>query len=209
MVTTDCPNCGNAVSILAGSCKRCGSRNRARVGVIAVAGSLLLLLVAVGVATIVYLRWDEISAPTDFTWLTTAMDQCDTEAAKAPDTLHFLVVPMASAADDDAAWKTKSLNDIGNAILLRQSDTLEGLKGGSLRIATEQYEFQVRDERTQAVYKWSPSVGVKKFLVPDAAQVTEFKVQFKTRQRTDDTAWGAVFPHRKGTCYWVNAIIAN
>jgi hypothetical protein len=209
MVTTDCPNCGNPVFILAGACTRCGSRNRARIGVIAVAGSLLLLLLAVGIATIVYLRWDRISAPTDFTWLMTAMEQCDTEAEKAPDTLHFLVIPMASAADDDEAWKGKSLNDIGNAILLRQSDTLEGLKSGSLRIATEQYEFNVRDEKTSAVYKWSPSVGVKKFLVPDAAQVTEFKVQFKTRQKTNDAAWGAVFQHRKGTCYWVNAIIGN
>ena len=209
MITTDCPNCGNAVFILAGKCQRCGSPNRARIGVMAVAGSLLLLLVAVGIATIAYLRWDWVAAPTDFTWLTAAMDQCDTEAEKTTDTLHFLVIPMTSAADDDESWKGKSLNDIGNAILLRQSDMLEGLKSGSLRLSSEQYEFQIRDETTNAVYKWSPSVGVKKFLVPDAAQVTEFKVQFKTRQKTNDAAWGNVFQHRKGTCYWVNAIIGN
>lgn len=209
MATTDCPNCGNALFILAGSCKHCGAPNRARLGALAVVGALLLLIVAVGIATIVILRWDRISTPTDFTWLTTAMEGCDAEAAKAPDTLHFLVIPMASAPDDDEAWKAKSLNDIGNAILLTQRETLDGLMGGSLRISTEQYEFNMRDEKTSALYKWTPSVGVKKFLIPDAAQVTEFKVQFKTRQKTDDAAWGAVFQHRKGTCYWVNAIIGN
>src|SRR5262245_41704589 len=113
MATTDCPNCGNSVFILAGACQRCGTRNRAGLGVLAVAGSLLLLLVAVGIATVVWLRWDRILGPADFTWLTAAMEQCDTEAEKAPDTLHFLVVPMTSAADDDESWRGKSLNDIG------------------------------------------------------------------------------------------------
>jgi len=209
MVTTACPNCGNSIFILAGACKRCGSPNRTRVAALAVVGSLMLALIAVGIATIVYLRWDRISEPTDFTWLTTAMEQCDSEAANAPDTLHFLVIPLTSAPAEDNPWKAKSLNDIGNAILLTQRDMLDGLNGGTLRISTERYEFNLRDEKTSALYKWSPSVGVKKFLIPDAPQITQFKIQFKTRQRADDAAWGNVFEHRKGACYWVNAIIEN
>src|SRR5262249_30038660 len=148
MITTDCPNCGNSVFILAAACKRCGSRNRTRIAALAVVGSLLLLLAAVGIATVVVLRWDPISTPTDFTWLTAAMDQCDTDAAKALDTLHFLVVPMTAKSDEEEDWKAKSLNDIGNAILLKQSDTLDGLKSGSLRLSREQYEFNMRDETT-------------------------------------------------------------
>jgi hypothetical protein len=211
MITTDCPNCGNAVFVFAGSCERCGAPNRARLGALAVAGSLLLLILALGITTFVVLRWQRVlpGPADDFVWLTAAMDECDAEAAKTPDTLHFLVVPMASSPADDETWRGKSLNDIGNAILLRQADTLDGLKAGSLRIATERYEFNMRDEATSAVYKWTPSVGVKKFLIPDGARIAEFKVQFTTRQKTNDAEWGAVFVHQKGTCYWVNAIIGH
>jgi hypothetical protein len=209
MLTTHCPNCGNAVSLFAGACRRCGARNRTRLGAFAVVGSVLLLLVALGIAAFAVLHWDRITGPPDFAWLTKAMDECDAEAAKAQDTIHFLVIPLTSRAEEDEGWRNKSLNDIGNAILLKQSDMLDGLKSGSLRLATEQYEFNMRDEKTNAIYKWTPSVGVKKFLIPDAGQVTQFKVQFTTKQRTDAAAWGNVFDHRKGTCYWVNAIIAN
>jgi hypothetical protein len=210
MLITHCSNCGKAVSLFAGSCRRCGARNRTRLGALAVAGSLLLLIVALGIAAVVVLRWERIAAvPGDFSWLTKAMEECDGEAAKAPDTLHFLVIPIAALPADDEEWRRKSLNDIGNAILLTQREMLDGLQGERLRISTEKYEFGMRDEKTNAVYKWTPSVGVKKFLIPDSGQVTEFKIQFKTSQKTDDAAWGAVFQHRKGTCYWVNAIIGN
>jgi hypothetical protein len=210
MITTDCTNCGHAVLVFAGSCQRCGAANRSRLGALAVAGSLVLLLVAVGVAAVAFIRWQGGgTGREDLAWLTTAMHECDVEAEKAPDTIHFLVVPMASLATDDATWRAKSLNDIGNAILLTQSDTLDGLKSGSLRLANEEYEFIMRDETTNAHYKWTPSVGVKKFLIPNATQVTGYKVQFKTRHRTNDAQWGATFEHRKGSCYWVNAIIAN
>ena len=206
MITSGCPNCGNAVFLFAGSCGRCGAPNRLRWGAFAAAGSLLLLIAGVGIAV---LRWHAPVPAGDFSWLATAMDQCDVEAAKAPDTLHFLVVPMASSPSEDDEWRGKSLNDIGNAILLTQHNAFDGLKGGTLRISSERYEFNMRDEGTGAVYKWSPSVGVKKFLIPDAGQITQFKVQFKTAQKTDDANWGAAFMHRKGSCYWVNAIIGH
>ena len=153
------------------------------------------------------LRWDRIVGPPDFPWLTKAMDECDAEAAWAP-APFATVIPLTSFCRPTTGLAAKSLNDIGNAIR-KQSEMLDGLNAASLRIATEQYEFNMRDEKTNAIYKWTPSVGVKKFLIPDAGQVTEFKVQFTTKQKTDAAAWGAVFRHRKGTCYWVNAIIGN
>jgi hypothetical protein len=162
-------------------------------------------------AVAIVLRWQQGTSggTEDYAWLATAMTDCDAEAQKVPDTLHFLVVPMLSAPSDDAHWRKNSLNDIGNAVLLRQRDTLDGLADQSLVISTEQFEFSVRDEKTSAVYKWSPSVGVKKFLVAGGVQIQDFKVQFKTQQRTNDTEWGAPFVHSKGTCYWVNAIIGH
>jgi hypothetical protein len=212
MITTECPACGNTVPVFAASCRACGAPNRARFGAVAVAGSLVALVVAVAVAAVFVLRWQEGptgSSPEDFTWLSKAMAECDAEATKAPTTLHFLVVPLISAPADDAYWRQHSLNDIGNAILLRQSETFDGLGDQSLRIAHEQYEFSVRDEKTEAVYRWTPSVGVKKFLIADGTLITEFKVQFKTQSRTQETNWGAPFVHSKGTCYWVNAIIGH
>jgi|SRR6266568_3258156 len=210
MLKSECPNCGHAVPVFASVCGACGVPNSARLGAYAVAGSLMALLVAIGFVVAVILRGQqEAGGPQDYAWLSGAMTDCDAEAQKAPDTLHFLVVPMLSAAADDALWKSRSLNDIGNATLLRQRDTLDGLADQSLVVATDQYEFSVRDEKTSAVYKWAPSVGVKKFLVAGGVQIQEFKVQFKTQQRKNDTEWGAPFVHSKGTCYWVNAIIGH
>lgn len=208
MMTTDCPNCGRAVRTFAGACGYCGAPNRTRIGALAVAGAILLLIGAVAAALFAIVRWQQTSGD-EFAWLTSAMEECDAEAEKTPDTLRYLVVPMASSPGDDAAWRGKSLNDVGNAILLNQRETLDGLRSASLRISNERYEFSVRDEATRAVFKWTPSVGVKKFLIPNAAQVTDFKVQFRTQERTSDTEWGATFVHRTGTCYWVNAIIGH
>jgi len=210
MIKSECPSCGSVVPAFASSCGACGAPVRSRIGALAVAGSLAVLVAAIAVAAIVVLRWQqEAGGAEDYSWLSKAMSDCDAEAGKAPDTLHFLVVPMLSAPADDALWRKHSLNDIGNAILLRQRETLDGLADHSLVIATEQYEFSVRDEKTSAVYKWSPSVGVKKFLVAGGAQIQEFKIQFKTSQKPDENEWGSLFVHNKGTCYWVNAIIGH
>jgi hypothetical protein len=210
MFNSECPNCGSAVPVFASACGACGVPNRARFGALAVAGALIALVVAIGFVVAVVVHGTQgPSGPQDYGWLSGAMTDCDAEAQKVPDTLHFLVVPMLSAASDDAHWKSHSLNDIGNATLLRQRDTLEGLADQSLVVAPDQYEFAVRDEKTSAVYKWAPSVGVKKFLVAGGAQIQEFKVQFKTQQRKSENEWGAPFIHSKGTCYWVNAIIGH
>ena len=200
------------VPAFAQSCGRCGAPNRARLPAFAVAGSLLVLIVAIAVAAFVILRGVRIEEPSgpgdDFAWLRTAMDDCDAEATKTPTMLHFLVVPMVSNAVDDRDWRAKSLNDIGNAILLNQQMTLEALTSGTLRLSKEQYDFRMRDEATNDVYKWTLSTGVKKFITPDAEGIKNFKVQFRTARRSDDQ-WGAAFVHESGTCYWVNAIIGN
>jgi hypothetical protein len=210
MLKSECPNCGNAVPVFASACAACGIPNGARFGALAVSGSLIALVVAIGFVVAVVVRGQQgPSGPQDYAWLSGAMSDCDAEAQKTPDTLHFLVVPMLSAASDDAHWKSHSLNDIGNATLLRQRDTLEGLADQSLVVAPDQYEFAVRDEKTSAVYKWAASTGVKKFLVAGGVQIQEFKVQFKTQQRKSENEWGAPFIHSKGTCYWVNAIIGH
>jgi hypothetical protein len=190
----------------------CGAPNAARLPAMAVAGSVLVLLIAIAVAAVVILRGVRIDAPVGpgdkFAWLVKAMEDCDAEASRAPETLYFLVIPMASSAVDDAEWRRRSLNDIGNAILLTQQVMVEGLNSGGLRITNESYEFRLRDDGTNEVYQWATSAGVKKFLKPTADEIKNFRVQFKTAARANDE-WGAAFVHQQGTCYWVNAIIGN
>jgi hypothetical protein len=147
-------------------------------------------------------------SPPDFRWLTTAMQDCDAAAAKEPTTLYFLVIPMAAKAEEQERWRAKALNEIGNAILLTADDALDGLKSGALKISGETYAFNVRDG-ANVLYNWSSSTGVARLTIPNADSIAAFNVQFQTRSRTNDAAWGNVFNHRTGNCYWVNAIIGN
>jgi zinc-ribbon domain len=217
MIAAQCPNCGEPVAALARSCPRCGARNRRRPAAFAIIGSLLVLLVAIGVASFAVLRWQQLPVGTaeraatatsaEFGWLSAAMSDCESDAAKAPSTLHFLVIPLAAASPDDPEWRNKSLNDLGNAILLPSGDARAALESGALSISSEQYVFSVRDDATNTIYKWSASSGVKRFSAPDADSIEGFKIQFLTGNRTQEDQWGVSFTRRKGSCYWVNAII--
>jgi hypothetical protein len=185
---------------------------------LAVLGALLFLLAAIGVAAFTVVSWHRLPvegaepAPTatsgDFGWVTAAMQDCDTTASAEPSALHLLVVPLA-AAPEDPQWRNKSLDNVGNAILLRSDDALAALTSGALRISAAQYVLRVRDDGTRAIYKWSPSAGVKRFSAPDADRIQGFKVQFLTDDKMSDDEWGVSFARRKGTCYWVNAIIGS
>jgi hypothetical protein len=215
MLATSCPNCGEAVAMFSRSCAHCGAYNVSRRAAIAVSASLAALVVAIGVATYAAIGWHRLPDGTnepiseDFTWLQTAMMECDEVATKNPDSLYFLVVPMASAPEDDAGWKRISLNDLGNALLLKADAALDGLKQGYLVLSNEQYRFNIRDEATNTVFKWNPSTGVKRFSSNEAKAIENFRVQMLTDSRTDDSAWGAAFIRQKGTCYWVNVIIGH
>jgi hypothetical protein len=219
MIVAECPNCGEPVATFAKDCARCGARNAARRVGFVILGSLLLLFFAIAVAIFAVVRWQRsplgnaepgvIATDADFGWLTDAMKDCDTDAANAPSTLHFLVIPLAAASADDPQWRNKSLDDVGNAVLLPSNDAIAALKMSALRISNVRYVFRVRDDSTKVIYKWSPSTGVKRLSAPDADEIEGFKVQFLTGDKANDDEWGVSFARRKGTCYWVNAIIGN
>jgi hypothetical protein len=205
---TDCPHCGAPSSALALSCPHCGASKptRAAVGIAAIAG-LAVVVVAIAIAALV-LRRPAAPAPVDVAALSQAMQDCETEAARQPSTLYFLVVPMTSKAPDEEQWQAKSLNDIGNGILLSSDVALEGLKSGALALASEEYVFNVRD-RAGALYNWKGSTGIARLTIPNADRIDGFNIQFQTRSKTSDAAWGSEFVRQSGTCYWVNAIIGN
>jgi hypothetical protein len=173
------------------------------------AAAVLSLAIATGITAFV-LEHRRGPPPTtnDFAWLTKAMQDCDAEAAKQQSTLYFLIMPMAARPEDEQQWRSQALNQVGNAILVSADVALEGLKSKALRLSAEEYSLNVRD-RANVIYNWKASTGVARFTIPNADTIEGFNVQFHTRSRTSDTAWGNSFVRRRGTCYWVNAIIGN
>jgi hypothetical protein len=215
MKPTRCPKCGEALALWAPACGHCGAPNRTRLGILIAGAVLVALSVAVVVAILPGVR--PATAPTtadkpagadkDFGWLSAALDQCDKDAANEPNAIHFIVTPLVDAAKDEPGWRRISLNDIGNAILIKAEDMLAGLKRGALRISPDEYIFAIRNEANNVVYKWSPSAGVKRFSSPKAEAIEIFRIQFQNPAGTGGLEWGAIFTRRPGNCYWVNAIV--
>jgi hypothetical protein len=214
MIATDCHHCGATVSAFARACGRCGVPNKMRMAVLGLAVALAVVATAsVGGAWM----WRHAASPSvpgslagggDFAWLTQAMADCDAEAAKDTRALEFLVIPLKLPTSDRQEWKRKSLNDIGNAILLTADDTVEALKRAALSISSDRYVFSIRDEATTEVYKWSQS-DVKKFISTDAETIERFKIRFDLGSASSAGDWGAVFVRNRGTCYWVNAVLGS
>jgi hypothetical protein len=219
MIRSDCPNCGSEVGFLARTCGRCGAPNPARRNGVIVIAAVAVLGVAIVVAAAVALRSagqpepgaaeQRAAAAGDFSWLEKALKDCDAEAAKLENALHFLVTPLVDEPTDEAGWRRISTNDIGNAILIKSEDMLAGLKRKALRLSTDQYVFSARVEASKAVLTWKPAVGVKKFVYENAADMTDFRVQFQPRDASRAPNWGAPFKRLAGNCYWVNAILRH
>jgi hypothetical protein len=225
MLGGECPSCGGGTFVLAKVCPDCGAAIGLRLAGMMVAGALVLLLAAIVIALVVVLRGHRLAAATesgapadehiaasataDFSWLATAMSGCDAEAKMDLGALHFLVTPLVSVAKDVAPWTARSINDVGNGILLRADDTLAGLTSGTLRVYPADYGFSILDQVSDTVHKWRPSVGVAKFSAAGAGSISTFKVQFRTSHSGLDAEWGGSFNRQDGSCYWVNAIIRN
>jgi predicted RNA-binding Zn-ribbon protein involved in translation (DUF1610 family) len=221
----ECPNCGAATLVLARACRHCGAALKLRMAGMLVAGALALLLVAIVAAVVVLLSWHQLAAATesgaladeqiaavstaDFSWLITAMSECDADAKADQGTFHFLVTPLVSVANDIEPWRAKSINDAGGGILLRAEDMLAGLKSGALQIYPADYGFSIFDEDGNALHKWRPTAGVAKLSAADVAPISTFKVQFRTSHSGGDPDSGGSFNRLSGSCYWVNAIIGN
>jgi hypothetical protein len=221
----ECPNCGGGTLVLARTCPHCGAQLELRIAGMLVAGALALLLVAIVAAVLVVLTWHQLAAATesgaaadeqiaaastaDFSWLITAMSECDAEAKTDKGAFHFLVTPLASVADDIEPWRAKSITDAGDGILLRAEDMLAGLKSGALRVYPADYGFSIFDGAANTLHKWRPTVGVTKLSAADVAPISIFKVQFRTSHSGSDPNWGGSFNHLSGSCYWVNAVIGN
>jgi hypothetical protein len=215
-----CSRCGETVPLLARTCAVCGTPNSAWNTVLGIVIAILVLVPAIAITIYAATHWGELlikgSTSTerpsplvskgDFAWLSSAMAECDAKAAQEPSVLHFLVIPLASDPTHTEDWRKASLNDIGNAMALSRDDTLSGLQRQSLTISTGEYMFSIRDEKTQVVLRWEPSIGVKWFSTAEADSIASFRIQFKLLNKGQDGAWGNTIDRKKGNCYWINAI---
>jgi hypothetical protein len=152
----------------------------------------------------------EEKATENFSGLTKAMTECETQARADVDRLYFLAVPLLSLANDTAQWRAQSINGIGNTILLRSDDALQGLRIGTLRLYPGWYDFRILDVTTNAVYNWKPATGATKMSGLDASAITQFKLQVKIAVSLVEAQWGdSSFFREAGTCYWVNALLGR
>ena len=107
----------------------------------------------------------------------------------------------------DAAQALGSLATVH--LHLEDYDAADASARKALRVGAEEYIFSARNETTKDVLTWKPSSGVRKFVISDASEIGEFRVQFQSNDAARAINWGAPFERQAGNCYWVNAIRRN
>lgn len=225
MLDRECASCGERIFVLAAACPGCGSVSKRGVGGLVEVGGIAVLLAAAVIAIAVALGGYQLAAatetgeaadaqvpagaPGDFSWLATAMNDCDTEAKADASRLHFLVTPLVVVAGDAQPWRAKSINDKGTGVLLRADATLDGLNSKMLRLYSADFGFSMLDEASQPVHRWRSSTGVSKYSADDTSPIPTFLVQFRTPHSGAEPEWGGSFTRQSATCYWVNVVIAD
>jgi len=190
-----------------------------RVGAVAAAAVLATaaLFAATGLPSVAWPLWSLLALPQgrivppaengNFGWIERAIAQCERDAARNPDTLYFLVIPVVPADGDPRSWIPKSNGTVGtNVLLIGSQDTVDGLRAGELRLDSRAYRFSILDPGTTRAYPWRPALGVHKFAIRDASAVASFRPGFNFRP-TGEIRWAdGDIPREAGTCYWTGAL---
>ena len=143
----------------------------------------------------------------DYGWIVQAMAECDEEAKQRVDTLHFLIVPVATTGTALPGWSPSPIGAIGNsAVLLNSSDALIGLRNHALMLYRKPLTFLVSDPETDTVYKWKPATGVAS-LKRRGTDVNSLKLGFEIPEVAKNIEWGPVISLKKATCYWINPLV--
>jgi hypothetical protein len=150
----------------------------------------------------------QTSAPTGekrFAWLSQALDACEGEAARYPQSLYFMVVPL-SAVPGGADIRAQALETIGPATLLESKVALDALESGALRISREQFILHVLDQSTNAVHRFNSVTGVSTLSERNNNLKGPFKIRLQTNP-ADSAEWSSVTAEGVATCHWVFAIL--
>ncbi len=219
-----CQRCGAAVSYFGRSCPSCHGRNWPNP--VAAIAALSALLLAGGLLA---LGWQifrseggtqspqaegapsasEPSTDTaaDYGWLVQAMADCEEEAKRKLDTLHFLIVPVTTTAVSLPGWSPSAIGNVGDAVaLLHSTDTVIGLRNRALALYQKPLTFVVSDPNTNTVYKWKPAVGVTALTTRDTG-LARLTLGFEIPDVARDIEWGPTINLTKGTCYWINPLV--
>jgi hypothetical protein len=148
------------------------------------------------------------AAPADKNdWITNAMTECDGEAEKHPDSLYFLVIPIAPTSKSAKLPEYDAPIEIGkNVLVVTSKELLDGLKDGSLTLYRRPFAFSIHESASNTSYKWD-STGASQLAARQASPLKSFKVGIKLPGRADVEWSTAEFPSNTGTCYWVNALV--
>jgi len=173
----------------------------------------IVLIAAVGAAIFFGMNWRakmRAQAPqaegARFAWLSQALDACEAEAAKYPQGLYFMVVPLAPASSAAEGIKSRALETIGPATLLESKVALEGLESGALRISREQFILHAMDIETNAIHRWNSAAGVSTLSERGSSSKGPFKVRLQTTPN-DAAQWSTSLAEGLATCHWVFALL--
>ena len=145
----------------------------------------------------------EPTAP-DIAAITRAMAQCEDVAARSPDTLAFLVLPVVRAGAQTQDWRALAIEKVGDAyLLLSAKDGLDGLRDGSLAVRPGRYTFSVLDPSSGATYSWTSATGMSRLERPDSAAIKTLQLGFDFSAAQTGPHWSKLFQRKAGSCYWV------
>jgi hypothetical protein len=145
---------------------------------------------------------------TDLAAITKQMSECDAEAIRLPDQLHFLVLPLLPAKSADNDWRTLALQEVGNTfLLLSAKDALDGLRDGKLVVRDGRYTFSVLDSTTGQTYSWTSATRIARLSRPAPKEVTSLKLGFDFSAVQSGAQWSSEFRRDPGTCYWVSVLV--
>jgi hypothetical protein len=220
----NCSRCGAAAAYFAPSCPNCHARNLPnRVAtIVALAAALLAAsLIALGwwalrgdaepasspVALAPAAPQATADAKSDYGWLMTAMAECEAEAKVQTDTMRFLIVPVTATGISLPGWSPPVIGTLGDVVtLLHSTDTLIGLRNGALALYPKAVTFALSDPASKTVYKWKPAVGVSGLSSRELA-AGQFALGLDIPDVVKETAWGPTLNLKKGSCYWINALV--
>jgi hypothetical protein len=221
----ECRSCGAPLSYFAPACPNCRIPNQPNpVATISALLTILLIggLIALGTQAFHHTQVREAgsqapaaSAATDqsgdgsaeYGWIVQAMAECEEEAKRSPDAVRFLILPVTPTGTPLAGWSPNPIADVGGAgKLLSSTDALIGLRNRALALYQKSLTFVVSDPKTNAVYKWKPSVGVAALNTKEPTS-DNLKLGFEMPDVGGDVAWGPTVAVKKESCYWINLLV--
>jgi hypothetical protein len=145
---------------------------------------------------------------TDLAAITKAMSDCDAEAIRLPDQLHFLVLPLLPSKGAENDWRSLALQEVGNTfLLLSAKDALDGVRDGKLVVRDGRYTFAVLDSATGQTFSWTSATRIARLSRPAPKEMKALKLGFDFSAPQSGAQWSSEFRRDPGTCYWVSVLV--